>query len=326
MTCTISIISMFRDESLFLPIWDDMWNRIEKHIKTLNMNITLEYYLYENMSIDNTRDLLTTFMHSRKGNVLGKTDQTLCRSGIRHGIFLKRGQRMAKLRTAVKQSHGILNTHITILIDSNVVVSPQMFIKMINRYKEYSNDSYPVMLTPFTVELGLPYNHYYDTLAFSHSSYTHKETGNTCLFKQCKQCILGRKRKGIHIPETHLLSCDTDMISVQSAFGGFAIMDTPTYLRTPYHNTCFCEHIPFCKIFRERGGFIYCVSDIIMGHIDSRFLKKQQCYDTLINRLENRPYSINKYKTVYITLLLFLLVLIVLVYISKYIKKKEINT
>lgn len=186
---------------------------------------------------------------------------------------------MSKIRENLKKKHGILKSDYVIIIDSNITFSNDIIDKFLN---EYEVNKY-AMVTPFT-ECKTHKYHYYDSLAFiSKNNISMKDTGNTCLFKDCTRCFDYRKRKGIKLDSKYLLSSNK-INEIAAGFGCCAFLKTSIYNKCSWvneNNEVYCEHITFCENVREFGKIIV-TNKIKLYNLCENFTSKElEYYDNL---------------------------------------------
>jgi hypothetical protein len=240
-------------------------NNIMDKIKSVYDNYHLEFFFYENNSIDNTKNEVKNFFKNRNGIYMCKDISN--NSNYNKEISISRGEYMCYLRNNLKEFHGKLNSDFVLLLDSNVVFlenTLQKMIDVLNNNKDIS------MVTPF----GLDYNifnshynlHYYDTFALIKNNIDYKTHGNSCLFNLCRRCKDFRSEYNITINENELFSLYDDFVHVNSAFAGFALLRTEIYNEVFWDKT-ICEHHSFCKKISEFGKIVI-VPKIFVSSID----------------------------------------------------------
>ena len=243
----ISLFILFKNNEDYLNYFILMMKNIES-----NYNYDIYYYIYENNSTDNTKNLLKEFMKFRKGNLIAEdinnkyTDEKL-----NSGISLDRGIKMSTIRNKNKNSAGINNTDYSIIIDSDVFFKEDIIDKMIKSINKNKNIG---MVTTFNVDYEnyceTENFHYYDSFAFiNKNNISYKDTSNKCLFRQCKRCINFRYNNNIKIKDSDLFDMSS-IVYVKSAFGGFALLKTALF-NSIYWGETICEHFYFCKMIRN---------------------------------------------------------------------------
>ena len=115
-----------------------------------------------------------------------------------------------------------------------------------------------------------------------------KQTGNTCLFKECTRCFKLRKKKNIILNDKYLLDPNiTNEIS--TAFGCCAFLKTSIYNNCNWNieenkiNETFCEHIPFCDQVRKFGKIIVTNKIKLYNLCNDFSLNEQKYYDKILS-------------------------------------------
>lgn len=244
----ISICLCIRDGEKYIDYLNDLFSKIEaKHT-----NISFEYFMYENNSIDNTKNRIINFYKNRQGKYLCENINGDIMIG---GIQLERGNKMANLRNKLKHFHRTLDSDFVVLLDADVIFTQDTIIQLIDTLKNEI-----VMATPFCICNHYYINnnksvHYYDSLAvISMDNISYRENDNSCLFKSCKRCINHRNVFGIKIDKKYLFDYDK-IIETKSCFGSFAVVKTKVYNEVSWGNT-ICEHHSFCDKVSKHGKIV----------------------------------------------------------------------
>ena len=272
----ISFILCIKNNEKWLKYFEEKIQIIER-----SNNFDLEFFIYENNSFDNTKNILSKFILNRNGKVYFDDLDKDCNL---KGISNRRAIYMSSIRNELKKKHGNLSSDYVIILDSNITFTHDIIEKFI---KEYENNSY-AMITPFT-ECKTHKNHYYDSLAFiSKDNISMKQTGNTCLFKECTRCFKLRKKKNIILNDKYLLDPNiTNEIS--TAFGCCAFLKTSIYNNCNWNieankiNETFCEHIPFCDQVRKFGKIIVTNKIKLYNLCNDFSLNEQEYYDKILS-------------------------------------------
>lgn len=243
----ISVISCFRNNDKYIDYINKKFGYIEKKYK----NYEFEYFIYENNSIDNTKEYLKKFYINRKGKYLS---EDIVYDKIHSGINKTRGHFMAIIRNKLKSFHGKLNSDYTLIIDSDVVFKNSLIINLIKTI-----DKDIVMVNPFCICYGTYKKHkkihYYDSLALiSSDNISYSNNFNTCLFKYCSKCINKRKKYNINIDNNKLFDYNK-LIQVKSSFGSCSLIKTDIYNKVHWSNS-ICEHHSFCKYVSKYGKIV----------------------------------------------------------------------
>jgi hypothetical protein len=260
----ISVILAIRDGEKYIAFLNNVFDKIESLNQNQNQNqnqkqnstdydYEFEYFIYENNSIDNTKEQIKDFYKKkeRKGKYFL---ESIDNNTVKTGINFERGAHMANLRNKLKDFHGQLVSDYVLLLDCDAVFTANTIEQLINTM----NDKI-VMTSPFCISwkqfLYDKCVHYYDTFAvITKEGLTYKNTYNSCLFKSCILCSNFRKNNNINIDEQYLFSCDK-LIEVKSAFGSISLIKTNVYNNVKWEST-ICEHHSFCEQINKYGSIV----------------------------------------------------------------------
>lgn len=239
----ISVVLMLKNNEDYIEIMERLFSNLES-----NNRYKFTYYIYENNSSDNTKKKISEFMKTRKGiMILENMDQHETFGSI---ISERRGIQMSNLRNKLKQYHGNLESDYTLLIDSDVIFDENCLNNMMQLINKDNN----VMITPYTIcweRYNQNYMHYYDSLALiTKDNISWKENNNRCMFKECKDCY---NNLSDTFEDKYFLTDDVN--KVNSAFGGFVLIDTLIYNKVKWYPG-ICEHHGFCEEVRQHGDII----------------------------------------------------------------------
>lgn len=242
----VSVISLMKDAEQYLPFFTWVFSKILETTK-----YTFEFYIMENDSKDNSEKILKKFMEGKNGTFYSGPMEW--NKNIRTGMSTQRGEYMSNLRNELKRLHGTLDSEYTVIMDTDVYFKPNCIFKLIRRLKTDGVAMSTCFGDDWSVIQNYGSSHYYDTFALiTHDNITHKETGNKCLFPGCKLCEPHLKRRGLL---DRRYSEDTNIIEVNSAFGGIVALKTEHYNATSWEPT-ICEHHGFCESIRKFGKII----------------------------------------------------------------------
>ena len=250
----ISIVLLVKNAENYKKYLKQQFSEIETTFKD---TYSFEFFFLENNSKDDSKKEIVSFFKKRKGSFW---IDDLEKNNDYDGVLNERSRYMAFLRNLLKTKHGSLRSDYTVLLDCDVIFSISLIDDMIKQLSKIKNI---VGLSPF----GICYDsylkhknpcHYYDSLALiTKDKFGHKQSANTCLFKQCEPCKKKRKNTGIVISEKYLLS-ERRLNVVDSLFGGFLLLRTSDYnnVRWDNKNNDFCEHHSFCQQLRKFGKIV----------------------------------------------------------------------
>lgn len=255
----ISVMCMFRNdasyiETFFVPAMENMEKQYD---------VVFNYYVIENNSTDNTRELLKAFFKekSSKSKLLLfqlKTDF----QNIGNGKNYERLHNLANIRNRLVNTVTPLNSEWCLFVDSNIYFKPTILEEM---FQHVSSDI--GMMTPYTQQLFIPevhgnilklekpslFGHYYDTFSFFGGD--NRTFWPYCPFEKCFFC----NRKGCNNRVT--IPADRKVVDVHACFGGFALIRTDilnndlirweTLSHEITNDESLCEHYQFCFMLRK---------------------------------------------------------------------------
>jgi len=226
----ISICLVVRNGEKYMIYLDKLCKEIETQYKELDF----EYFIYENNSTDNTKDLIENFAKNHNCKYLL---EDIPNSNMQEGIKQERGQHMTTIRNKLKDFHRDLNSDYTLLLDCDVVFLPSTIEQLIQSFDVTTGIvSTFCMCWTFYSENNKSI-HYYDSLAvISTDNISYKDTNNTCLFKTCEGCINNRNNQNIHLDESYLFD-NNKIIRVKSAFGSMSMIKTEIYNQVRWDNS-----------------------------------------------------------------------------------------
>ncbi len=268
---SLAVVAMFRDNADYLP---HAFARFEAWERA---GLPIRYYFLENDSVDTTADLLTAFMHGRRGRL---ESRRLAAKYLRRpdGENYHRIMPLARMRNfIVDVAHGespSSDHEWTLLLDSQIFFPEDILHRMAaSRSRDPLPDSIG-MLTPYTQQLfradhspadarpcpdmpGLTLaDHYFDTFAFQDLDHRHYHP--RCGFARCRRCWAEEPRP---VP---LIPADRPIVDVAAAFGGFALIPSrvlrdrrirwTTYGSGLDEGGVLAEHVVFCDRLRMATG------------------------------------------------------------------------
>ena len=179
------------------------------------INIAINYFFYENDSVDSTRSLIDDFMLHRAGNTLFENLNNNQFSSI---SSLDRTRYMAKIRNKMKSLSKDFNSNYSLLLDTDIEFTYQDIHNMLTTLK--SNDAI-AMVIPFGYVENKQYQ-YYDTyalLTIDDKNYLHS----------------------FGLPS---------ILEVKSGFGGIALLNSKTFHQCYWDINQMkikSEHLSFCN-------------------------------------------------------------------------------
>lgn len=245
----ISVCLSIRNGEKYIQYLDRLFNEIEGIYK----DFSFEYFIYENNSTDNTKEMIHKFSKNRNCKYL--LENIINNRKMLKGISRQRGAYMACIRNKLKDFHQSLDSDYVLLLDCDVVFLPDTIEKLIQ-----SINHGIVMVSPFCICEDYYFKnnhsiHYYDSLAvISNDNISYLQTDNTCLFNNCTKCIRSRDNHKIKIPFYRLFPPDK-IIFVKSCFGSMSLIKTEVYNNVRWGDSV-CEHHSFCNEIRKHGHIV----------------------------------------------------------------------
>lgn len=214
----------------------DMENEYKNKIK-------FEFFLYENNSNDNTKLKLIDLQDSLES----ETTLFICKLNnikkYNNNISVERGEQVINMRNRLKNMIGKLDSDYVLIFDDDTYFRINIIENLIN---EITNEIKMVIANGIMFDFLLELNveHHYDTLAFiSINNISYKETGNSCLFKNCSRCFNKRKKLNVVLDNKYLLDMNDDLIEIKSGFGNFALIDSNIFNKINWSHTEINEDV-----------------------------------------------------------------------------------
>ena len=214
---TINLYMCLRNNDKTLKFTFDILETLEQCLHNTKFN----YFFYENDSIDNTRQLIKTFMLNRNGNFTFENCNNKQYSSI---SSLERTQYMAKIRNKMKSLSCGFHSDYSLLLDTDIEFTYKDIETMLSTLK---NNKSIAMVIPFGYAKNKLYK-YYDTYA-----------------------LLTMDDKN-HLQSFGLPS----IIEVKSGFGGIAILLSDIFDECKWdfnQKILKSEHLSLCRDVRCLG-------------------------------------------------------------------------
>jgi len=244
----ISICLAIRNGEKYMIYLEKLFYDIGNSYKNYNF----EFFIYENNSIDQTKEAIESFAIGRNCRYLLEDIEN---NNMKEGINMERGKHMATIRNKLKEFHGKLDSDYVLLFDCDVVFLPNTIEKLIQTINDET-----VMASCFCICWDVYSNndksiHYYDSFALiSNDNISYKENDNRCLFKSCKICTSHRKHMNINIEDKFLFD-DNNVVYVKSCFGSLSLIKTDVYNNVNWDDS-ICEHHSFCEKVNNYGKIV----------------------------------------------------------------------
>ena len=205
--------------------------------------INFEFFFYENNSNDNTKVKLIELQDSLES----ETTFFICKLNnikkYNNNISMERGKQVRNMRNRLKNMIGQLDSDYVLIFDDDTYFNINIIENLIN---EMTDEIKMVIANGIMFDLLLELNveHHYDTLAFtSVDNIGYKETGNTCLFKNCSRCFNKREKLNVDLDNKYLLDMNDDLIEIKSGFGNFALIDATIFNKISWNHPKINEDV-----------------------------------------------------------------------------------
>ena len=243
----ITISGIFRNNQSYIQWLTNTLTNIEQLYQNEHR---FEYCFYENDSTDQTQTLLNSFMKTRNGIFTSEQHpkshiKPMIGRGNEKSRTTDRTHSLAEYRNMCFAKSKPLKSEWTLIIDSDIYFDEHIIANFVEHVEKYSNDGF-VMYTANTVDSsGL----YFDTWAY-------KDTRNVYLTREYLIQKYGKDGARIHSDIAVDRQCwnDGKPISVNSAFGGCAFIESVILNECSWSAPIGCEHWEFCRMVRECNG------------------------------------------------------------------------
>lgn len=258
----IHVLGMFRSNEKYLTTF---------FIKTMNEleemydGVHFTYYFIENNSVDNTKDVLKSFIQDKEKSKLVLFNMKKDYKNIGDGRNYNRISSLAKVRNKlVNNCVPFPENEWCLFIDSNIYFSASVLKDVFETCPKPSEDNIGMMCM-YTQQLMIPeihtqsktpvlVKHFYDTFSL------YNKDGHTfypnCAFEKCMIC----SKKPIKNGYTRI-PMEPDIVDISSGFAGFVfiksdILNNPnirwsTLCYNQENDQSLCEHVLFCERLRS---------------------------------------------------------------------------
>jgi hypothetical protein len=229
-------------------IWRDAEKHIQKTLKQLEDIDTIEgydfsYFFYENDSVDNTEEILRSWIDSRNGVFLS---EKLSAPKFNSTPEIERMKFLCDCRNKCKALAGKNDSDYSLLIDGDIEFNKSNFIQQLSSLNSLDK----AVMTTANVRQNIPdftfgisVDSYYDSYAFRDSY------GNNGLYWSDSPFVRKSDRMKWFLGEPLL---------TMSSFGGFAIIKSDIFNQVNWHSDFHCDHVNMCYDI-SRYGNIYII-------------------------------------------------------------------
>ena len=227
----ISIFSLFRDSEKTIQNTLSMLDSVE-----LATDAEFEYFFYENDSKDNTVDILKIWGKGKKCSI---SSELLHANKYQSTLHTERMIHMSKIRNKMLELGKDSDSDYSIVFDSDVTFYPEI----INDFLKFKNLDFS-MLTP-NIRQNVPckMENKIDT-SYYDSSILFDTNGINCMTWSDNPFYEEEDRNNFMLGNP---------VEVQSAFGGFAFLESKALLNCSWQSSGESEHLSFCKLLKKYG-------------------------------------------------------------------------
>ena len=253
----IAVIALWRDSAKYLST---SLRQLEKEAETLSPKYRFFYSFYENDSVDNTPQLLSSWLDKHQGVLLSQTRKDPKWKSVQS---IRRTKLMAEYRNLALKGLYEINFDYLFVFDTDITLEEALISRMINILDLNSEIG---MITPNTIQ-NVP------------DAYQSKSDSS---YYDSWALIDIRGNKGLSYASNPFLSFDDRhlwrsglRINVQSAFGGAALIRGNLF-KNGYINWSGdngCEHWDFCKRIRNLN-YLVTVDPLLSCKVNSSKKKK----------------------------------------------------
>lgn len=262
-----------RDTIAVYALWRDSEPHIQRTLSQLedleSLDYDFEYYFYENDSKDDTVNILEDWMKGRHGDFLHENLNAQKFGSVRD---VERMKLLCDCRNKCKKLLGITQAKHTLMLDSDIKFNKSNLEKHIQTLQENEG---AVMVTS-NVRQNIPdFTHgksedsYYDVYPFFDRFNQRGNYFDDCPFKN------GIDR--MHWQLGKPIRCN-------SAFGGFALINTDVLKKCSWSTDGECDHVNFCKDVCTFGDILVCPKNIVETEIDLSKVDIEYCKKMAIHQ------------------------------------------
>lgn len=248
-----SVFSLWRDSESYVYRTLKQLEALEKQ----HPEIEFSYFFYENDSIDNTANILNSWMSSRKGKLLSENI-----SFPKEGTVMSesRMKKMAYYRNRMIELGRFIRSDYSIIFDSDVIFDNGIINKFISKI-----DKETVMYTPYISQnikckvCNCGKDSYYDVAAL------YDKQNHRGLIWSCNPFVNIFDRQNLSI---------NNPVEVNSAFGGFVLIKSFPLNFCNWRSNGDIEHVLFCEEIRKYGKIKLYPDIKVSVELDEELIKK----------------------------------------------------
>lgn len=262
---TISVYSLWRDSE------PHIYNTLSQLEKLESLDYDFEYFFYENDSKDNTVEILSNWISSRKGKFVHENIKA--KKFVSDGSF----DRMSFLTECRNKCKGLGKSSTSkycLLIDSDIKFNNDNFIQQINLLNQLED---AVAITPNVRQINVPDlmykvspDSFYDLHALRDSDNQRGIYFTDCPFIKSKDRLDWVLKKPIKC-------C--------SSFGGFFILLNEHFQKSEWSTNGDCEHIQFCEKLLKFGNIYLDPASKVYAEPDLTNISMEACQQIATHQL-----------------------------------------
>lgn len=256
-----------KDTIAVYSLWRDSEPHIHKTLSQLeqleSLDYDFEYFFYENDSKDNTVEILSNWISSRKGKFVHENIKA--KKFVSDGSF-DRMTFLTECRNKCKSLGASSTSKYCLLIDSDIEFNNQNLIQQIDLLNELDD---AVAITPNVRQINVPDlmckispDSFYDLHALIDINGDRGFYFTDCPFTNSKDRFDWVLRKPI---------------KCISSFGGFFVLRNEHFQQVNWSTNGDCEHINFCKELLKFGSIYLDPSSKVYAEPDLTDISMEAC-------------------------------------------------
>ena len=235
----ISIFSLFRDSGKHL---ERLFRQLEKVEQQTNAQ--LEYFFYENDSIDNTPKLLEEWISTRKGILLS---EKLGSKKFGSTLDSERMILLSNARNKMKNLDNDSDSTFSLIFDSDIIFDGSL----VNNFLKHKDLDFSMLTANVRQDVPCKMGSGKDS-SYYDSSILFDTEGNNCMTWSNNPFYEDEDRENFE---------NNNPVEVSRAFGSAAFCRTKAFKKCQWNSSGESEHWSFCDQIREYGK-IFLLPDV----------------------------------------------------------------
>ena len=265
-----------RDTIAVYALWRDSEPHIQRTLSQLEdletLDYDFEYYFYENDSKDNTVEILKDWIQERKGAFFHENFKAKKFGSVPDE---ERMHLLSQCRNKCRDLMLKSKSKYTLLLDSDIIFNNKNFTDHILTMRSFKDCALATPNIRQDIEDLMHFiteDSYYDIHAFLDRFNQTALPFTDCPFKN------GIDRMNWSLGQ---------LIEVNSAFGGFAMIRTKILKKVKWSTEGLCEHINFCRDILDFGKIYVNPKNSVYTKVDKSKLNMNAMHKIAQNRLKN---------------------------------------